>query len=339
VADTLTRRSQKLPTIRADRRGYFYDGETVEGFLDRPELDEAARTVIARFARAYAPETLADEQRSLFNRSEGRRLEASALLRAFAEDEVDVEEAFAAGFYDDLSEKEREIVRDPTSHAQIRRGYPLTIGDVATVTGATPDQLRHWEANDLLTTYRVNGQRKYFRGGLVRAIVLAKSEQYELATLTKVIHESSDRFIRLLAATISAAPDDERLRRTGREFVCLGKALLERSGEPTAWHELLTTPKQPLVKSRSAKAGTFGASGASRRSTKSKRLAVQPAPGGGWEIVEEWPSAHMRTKYEAIKCARSLAASSGVAEVAIHGGDGRLIKRADVKVASPRSRR
>ena len=78
------------------------------------------------------------------------------------------------------------MVRDPSLVLDGRR-YPLRIGDVCKMTGATPQKLRHWEDAGLLRAHRINGQRLFLRGGLVRAMVLKGREQYEIAHLAALI--------------------------------------------------------------------------------------------------------------------------------------------------------
>ena len=187
--------TSELPSVRADGRGYVLGGKWFDGFADREDLEFAARRQLARLAERYAPEDLSDQQRALLS----VRLEAGAsdLLRALARDEADLDAAFAEGLHDTLDEQELARAR--------AQQYPLPIGRVAELTGATQRQIRHWEATG--PAVRSRGRRAEaisLRGGMLRAMALVKQEQHVIATLGKTVQEPR-QLIKLIAMVVSGS--------------------------------------------------------------------------------------------------------------------------------------
>jgi hypothetical protein len=74
----------------------------------------------------------------------------SPLLAAFAADKADLEEAWEYGLYELLTPTQLAYLQNPMLKAGVRSRYPLTIGDVAKLSGATERQLRCPESNGLL---------------------------------------------------------------------------------------------------------------------------------------------------------------------------------------------
>ncbi|HLA13486.1 MAG TPA: MerR family DNA-binding transcriptional regulator, partial [Gemmatimonadaceae bacterium] len=167
-----TKATDALPVVRPDRLGYVLGGDWVDGFADSSALPLPIRRQIARLAERYAPGELSDAQRALLAARPVER--ASDLLRALAEDEADLDEAFVEGLYDSLDEAELAVARS--------QSYPLAIGKVSELTGASPRQIRYWEEQGLLRAYAFGGQSRYLRGGVLRAMALVTQEQHVLAT-------------------------------------------------------------------------------------------------------------------------------------------------------------
>src|ERR1700691_296358 len=57
--------SEGRPQLRADRAGYILDGERVEGFADRTDVDERGRRALAEWAESFTPDRLEDEQKRI----------------------------------------------------------------------------------------------------------------------------------------------------------------------------------------------------------------------------------------------------------------------------------
>lgn len=203
-----------LPVVRPDRRGYMLDGAWIDGFADRDDLPLPARRQIALLAERYAPADVSIEQRALRPaRSEKR---ASDLLRALAEDEADLDEAFVEGLYDSLDERELARARE--------QSYPISIGTLADLSGATPRQLRYWEEQGLLRSYPFGAQRHYLRGGVLRAMALVKQEQHVLATLSKTVKEPT-HLVKLIGLVLRDSGDRDKVSAAAREFTAVGKML------------------------------------------------------------------------------------------------------------------
>jgi hypothetical protein len=57
--------SNPIQLIRADRYGYSYAGEWVDGFADRPELSVECRVQLARLAERCTPDLSGAQQQLL----------------------------------------------------------------------------------------------------------------------------------------------------------------------------------------------------------------------------------------------------------------------------------
>src|SRR3954451_14214092 len=104
------------PQLRADRQGYVLDDEWVDGFADRADMAEPERQLIARWARAFTPDSLTPEQRELLAVDRPaptveRELAGAAIRNA----EEDMPSAVDCGLYGRLSADEITKVREPWS--------------------------------------------------------------------------------------------------------------------------------------------------------------------------------------------------------------------------------
>jgi DNA-binding transcriptional MerR regulator len=209
--------NRDLPMIRDDAAGYTYGGESVDGFADDPRLPEAARERIARFAAALSPETLSPSQKELIARASG----PSALLQELAADESELEQAWQEGLHDLLTPKQLALLRDPGLHPKLGgRTYPLSIGEVEKISGASERQLRYWEQNGLLRAFRdLDGSRLYLRSAALRAMAYAGAPKHEMATLTSALKDGPQRFVRLLAAALASSDDDDETAEAARTLL------------------------------------------------------------------------------------------------------------------------
>lgn len=179
----MTARKQQV-TVRADLRGYVLRGEAVDGFDDRPELPLVDRVAIARMARSYAPNALTGEQRRLLARDDARPRRASALLRGFTQNTLEDEEAYRVGLYAQLSARQRAAIAETD--------FPVSVGELARLVGATDRQIRHWTDCGLLPAHRVADQRRYFSAAAAHAAALLHMNRYEVATVAKLVRPSPD---------------------------------------------------------------------------------------------------------------------------------------------------
>jgi DNA-binding transcriptional MerR regulator len=230
-----------LPALRADRRGYVLDGSH-DGFADRPELSDAVRRRLARWANRFTPESVSDAQRAVLQPADPVASSASneLLAAALRDAEQEVPAAVARGFYEDLSEDQLRWMREPSSHPQLAgHDYPLTMGEMQTLTGATARQLRHWEELGLLPAHRINGQRRFLSAAVARAFALKESQQHEIAALGALAGGGDDaaRFVRLMAAQVGSLAgrvsggDGDQLAAAAATIVRLSQRLADDKNE------------------------------------------------------------------------------------------------------------
>jgi hypothetical protein len=67
-----------------------------------------------------------------------------------------MERAFEDGVYGELTSEQQAWVADPSSHPALAEDarYPLTLGQLHLLTGASERQLRHWSDEDLIPSHR-----------------------------------------------------------------------------------------------------------------------------------------------------------------------------------------
>ncbi len=177
-----------MPLVRAAGHGYTYAGESVEGFADRPELPLAVRVRLARLGERYAPKKLSAVQRELLASPLAERdatRQPSAAQEGFQADSEEAARAWEEGVYAELSAREREWVSDPSLHPSLGEDvrYPLTLGQLHAVSGASERQLRHWTDEDLLPAHRAGTHRRYYSAAVARALLLAQTPPQQVAAL------------------------------------------------------------------------------------------------------------------------------------------------------------
>jgi hypothetical protein len=177
-----------MPLVQAVGEGYTYAGESVDGFADRPELPLDVRVRLARLGERYAPKKLSAVQRELLatplaERDATRR--PSAEQEGFQEDVQEAARAWEEGVYAELSAEEQDWVSDPGSHPSLPADarYPLTLGELHMVSGASERQLRHWTDEGLLPAHRSGTHRRYYSAAVARALLLAQTPPQQVAAL------------------------------------------------------------------------------------------------------------------------------------------------------------
>lgn len=177
-----------LPLVRADGRGYSYAGESVDGFADREELPTEARVRLARLAERYMPKRLTPAQRELLasplaERDASKR--PSVAQEGFQADEQEAARAWEDGVYAELPPKQREWVAQPGRHPKLAANvrYPLTLGQLHRLTGASERQLRHWTDAGLIPSHRAGAHRRFYSAAAARALLLAQMTPQQLASL------------------------------------------------------------------------------------------------------------------------------------------------------------
>jgi len=149
-----------------DPLGYWLGEEFHAGFADDPLLPEGHRRRIATWARA-AGKASGGQCELLALRPQRKLSEAQQRAEDLAGPQ-------ASPMWQYLTDVERGMVLDPSAHPKLVGAiYPLGIGQLATLTGSTQDQIRHWHELGLLRARRSKGgHRQFFANAALRAFFL-----------------------------------------------------------------------------------------------------------------------------------------------------------------------
>lgn len=220
------------PKLRrsADPPGYWIGAEFHAGFPDDPSLTTGQRRRIAAWARAIAPEALDERQQALLNAkppAPSATQKRAAKLAGYE----------GSPFWDLLDERQRALVRDPGKHPDLpEAGYPLGVGQLATLVGATPDKVRHWHNSGLIPARRTAGRhREFYAAAAVRAFYLNALSRAGIALLRDLkqgrgglvlVGMSSVLYDR---ASATPQPDHDLLQRAATDLQRVGTELLSSS--------------------------------------------------------------------------------------------------------------
>jgi MerR family regulatory protein len=199
-----------MPLARADGEGYTYGGEWVDGFADRPELSLPVRVRLARLGERYAPRKLSVAQRDLLASPMAERdasRQPSPELDGFQANAQEMERAFEDGVYAELTSEQQAWVADPSLHAALASDvrYPLTLGEIHLLTGASERQLRHWSDEGLIPSHRAGAHRRYYSAAVARALLLIETPPQQVATLI-ALRKGGDHARRLWALVGGVGP-------------------------------------------------------------------------------------------------------------------------------------
>jgi DNA-binding transcriptional MerR regulator len=163
----------------ADPLGHWLDGVFRAGFDDDPSLPGGFRRRIATWARAAG--VASNAQRELLAFPPDRTVAAAGRRAAKL---AGVEGSPIWGL---LNEDERRLVRNPGGHPQLPGvTYPVSIGELATLTGATNDQLRHWHELGLIRARRTKGgHRQFFADAAMRTFVMRRQMPQSYVTVLR----------------------------------------------------------------------------------------------------------------------------------------------------------
>lgn len=233
----MKRNDERRVLPRADREGYLLDGKPVDGFADRPQLPRAERETIARLAKRFAPEAMSDTQRALLTALEQEPRGASAKLRGFSANEGYVDDLFLRGFFQLLSPQQLELVAHPERKAG--SAYPLTVGQLAKLTGTTPRQIRHWTDLQILPEQRADGDRLYYSAAAAYAMVLAPLDKFVIAALAVLNHRGREtpRLLTVFGSSLTTLAQDLPATSPAVESLVAAGEALQRSAT-----ELSSTP-------------------------------------------------------------------------------------------------
>jgi DNA-binding transcriptional MerR regulator len=230
-----------LPLVRVDGRGYTYAGESTDGFADRLELPVEARVRLARLAERYAPKRLSEAQRELLalpqaERDASRR--PSAAQDGFQADEEEAARTWEEGVYAELSQEHQEWVAQPSLHPKLAEAirYPLTLGQLHVLSGASERQLRHWTDEDLIPAHRAGTHRRYYSAAVARALLLAQMTSQQVAALIALRRggQSGRRLAVLIGSVMASVADSADMSEQERSDILQGARSLVDSREAFA---------------------------------------------------------------------------------------------------------
>jgi MerR-like DNA binding protein len=186
-----------------DYRGYWLDDELRLGFADDPELSTRERLVIAHWARDLTPEALSPEQERLLAENPPSVSRAQKEIRA---NHADLEAPYISALWESLSEEEQRIVYYPrSSPARPNARYPLTVGDLAAITGASERKIRNWTDEGLLPSFREKNDRRFYSAAVIRAFVLQRTPTHTKAVVAAVARGEASQAFQLIAAALGRA--------------------------------------------------------------------------------------------------------------------------------------
>ncbi|MDX6594617.1 MAG: hypothetical protein QOJ13_3813 [Gaiellales bacterium] len=341
---------QQEPTLRADRRGYILAGDSVDGFADRRDLSSEARRKLARWARRFSADDLSDAQVRLLEVAD-RELasgERELLRAAILDAERDTETTYALGLYQELSDEQLQLVRNPSRNPQLGgRDYPLSMKEMEVLTGATQRQLRYWDQLGLLPTHRINNRRVFLASAVARAFALKEAKQYEVTALAVIARGGPEaaRLTRMLGAVLGSVargvpePEGHELSRAA-DLLVTGSGLLVRGVREAGARLMSEAPAAPKPKAstqrrnpKGSRAAAVGGSG--NRGRSAARYVVPRQDGQGWAVTtspKARSSSTYRRKDEAVKAASAAVANQGGGKVVISEKAG---KRTVEKPVSP----
>ncbi|HEV3072370.1 MAG TPA: MerR family transcriptional regulator [Solirubrobacteraceae bacterium] len=225
--------SNPLPLIRADGRGYTYAGESVNGFSDRPELALQVRVRLARLAERYTPKKLSGAQREMLASPQAERdasRRPSATQEGFQADEEEAARAWEEGVYAELSAEQQAWVVEPSRHPALPDAtrYPLTLGQLHLLTGASERQLRHWTDEDLIPAHRAGTHRRFYSAAAARALLLTQMTPQQLASLIALRRggDPGRRLAVLIGSVMASAADRADVTEQERSDILQGARAL-----------------------------------------------------------------------------------------------------------------
>ena len=174
-----------------------------------------------------APENLTDGQRGL--------LKDEAPAPSPAQQQATELAGFeASSFWNLLDERQRALVRQPSRHPNLAGvDYPLGVGQLARLVGATPDKVRHWNNSGLLPARRSSGRhREFYEAAGVRAFYLNDLGRAGITVLRDLARGEGAPLLLGISAALhgraSSASDSDRdlIRRAAADLEQVGNNAL-----------------------------------------------------------------------------------------------------------------
>lgn len=202
------------PRLDPRRRGYFLGENLVSGFPDSPDLSIEARRLIARWAQHFTPDAVTEPQLALLE-SVGPPA-VSDQQRELFENQRELRTQYLATLFASLNEEDQQSVQDPSLGGERAVSYPLSVGQLSQLTGATERQLRKWADDGVLPSYREGSGRRFYSAATIRAFALVRASNHSKVLASAAARGEVGHHFQLLAATLGRVaaemPTDLRVR-------------------------------------------------------------------------------------------------------------------------------
>ena len=103
-------------------------------------------------------------------------------------------------------------VSEPGSHPSLldETRYPLTLGQLHLLTGASERQLRHWTDEEMIPSHRAGSHRRYYTTAVARALPLAHMTSQQLAALIALRRggDPGRRLAVMIGSVMASVADD-----------------------------------------------------------------------------------------------------------------------------------
>jgi len=163
-------------TLRRDRRGIEYRGESIEGFPHDSTMTPADQLRVARWAKQLAPVQMTAQQRALIAHQPQRKV--SPHRREGLKQDEALRSPFVRGLWRGLDEPTQALVLNPNTTLQ--RRYPLRTNELAQLTGLSRRQVQHWSDRGLLPHWTDEHGSRYFEApAAIIAFALRDRKQHE----------------------------------------------------------------------------------------------------------------------------------------------------------------
>jgi MerR HTH family regulatory protein len=203
--------------------------ESIDGFADRPELPPEVRVRLARLAERYTPKKLSEVQRDLLASPAAEHdatRQPSSEQVGFQADASEAERAWKEGVFAELSAEQQALVADPGSHAFLPDAtrYPIALGQLHVITGASERQLRHWTDENLIPSHRAGSHRRYYSTAVARALVLVQMTSQQLAALIALRRggDPARRLAVMIGSVMASVADDASVCEAERAHILRG---------------------------------------------------------------------------------------------------------------------
>jgi DNA-binding transcriptional MerR regulator len=187
------------------------------------------RVRLARLAERYTPKRLSADQRELLASPQAEQdasRRPTAAQDGFQADKEEAARAWEEGVYAELSQEQREWVAQPSLHPKLLDAirYPLTLGQLHILSGASERQLRHWTNEDLIPAHRAGTHRRYYSAAVARALLLAQMTPQQIAALVALRRggQSGRRLVVMIGSVMASVADSVEVSEKERSDILQG---------------------------------------------------------------------------------------------------------------------